>query len=115
MKLKNSGFSLDRGAGRERWVKEYRASGMGLKRFAQRHGLKPGQLHYWVYQSPKPLLEPAAAPTFQELLLPIPALSAGSWTAEISLPNGATVRLARETDATWAISLMNALRRPCSP
>ncbi|MCP5518017.1 MAG: hypothetical protein H7A45_12265 [Verrucomicrobiales bacterium] len=34
---------------RARWVARYRASGMGLKRFAAEHRLPPGQLHYWVY------------------------------------------------------------------
>ena len=106
---------MDRGAQRVRWINQYRTSGMGLKQFAQRHGLRPGQLHYWVYQSPKPLAAPLPAPTFQEVRLPAPALSAGSWSTEIGLPNGTTVRLAQETDVAWVIALIDSLRRPCSP
>ncbi len=88
---------------------------MGLEKFAQRHGLKPGQLHYWVYQTPRRLTSRATAPTFQEVRLAIPSSSAGSWSAEIGLPDGTTVRLARETDAAWAMALIDSLRRPCSP
>jgi hypothetical protein len=99
---------------RARWVKKYRASGLGLRAFAQRHGLKPGQLHYWVYQRSKPREARAAMPRFQEVRLPAPASSAGSWSTEIGLPDGTTVRLARETDVAWAIALIDSLRRPCS-
>ena len=45
VKLNRNGKPLDRDAERERWIKEYRRSGLGLKQFAQRHGLKPGQLN----------------------------------------------------------------------
>jgi hypothetical protein len=88
---------------------------MGLKQFAQQHHLKPGQLHYWVYQRPYRPRSRAAVPTFHEVRLATPASSAGSWSAEIGLPNGTTVRLARETDAAWAKALIDSLRRPCSP
>jgi hypothetical protein len=88
---------------------------MGLKQFARRHGLKPGQLHYWVYQTPHLPTPRAPVPTFQEVRLAAPAWSAGSWSAEIGLPNGTTVRLARETDVAWAMALIDWLRRPCSP
>jgi transposase-like protein len=33
---------------RAEWVRRYRASGLGLKRFAAENGLEPLQLHYWV-------------------------------------------------------------------
>jgi hypothetical protein len=87
---------------------------MGLKQFARRHGLKPGQLHYWVYQTPPPLEGREPVPTFQEVRLPIPAMSAGSWSAEVGLANGTTVRLAREADLVWAKALIDCLRGPCS-
>lgn len=106
---------MDRDGERVRWVKKYRASGMGLKAFAQRHGLKPGQLHYWVYQRPPPLGAWEAGPTFQEVRVPIAALSAGSWSAEIGLADGTTVRLAREADVAWAKALIDRLRGPCLP
>jgi transposase-like protein len=114
MKSERNGFSLDRDAQRVRWIKRYRASGMGLKQFARRHGLKAGRLHYWVYQQAKPVEARERVPGFQEVRLPIPASSAGSWSAEVSLANGTTVRLAREADVAWVKSLIDCLRGPCS-
>lgn len=89
---------------------------MGLKEFARRHGLKHGRLHYWVYQTPQPLeaRPPEPVPTFQEVRLPISALSRGSWCAEIGLASGTTIRLAREADAAWAKALIDSLRESCS-
>jgi hypothetical protein len=87
---------------------------MGLKQFARRHGLKPGQLHYWVYQTSSPLDAQDPVPKFQEVRLPISVSSASSWSAEVSLANGTTVRLAREADVAWAKALIDGLRGPCS-
>ena len=114
MKRDRNGKVSDRDGERTRWIREYRASGLGLRRFAQQHGLKPGRLHYWVYQSPKPSLAKEALPTFQEVRLPASALASSLWNAEIGLPSGTTVRLAQATDLTWAIALIDSLRRPCS-
>jgi hypothetical protein len=105
---------MDRDAERVRWIKQYRASGMGLKQFAQRHGLRPGRLHYWVYQTPHRPAPRVTVPTFQEVRLTAPAGRAGSWGAEIGLPDGTTVRLTREIDVTWASALIGTLRQPCS-
>lgn len=99
---------------RARWIRKYQASGMGLRQFAQRHGLRPGQLHYWVYHPPKPPAAKAPVPTFQEVRLPAAGWTAGAWSTEIGLPNGTMVRLARETDVAWTIALIDGLRRPCS-
>lgn len=106
---------MDHGTERARWIKRYRASGMGLKQFAQQHGLRPGQLHYWVYQVPDQPTPPATGPAFQEVRLTAPASGAGAWSAEIGLPNGTTIRLAREAETAWAMALIDSLRRPCSP
>ena len=114
MKSERNGFPLDRDAERVRWVNKYRTSGMGLKQFAHRYGLKRGQLHYWVYQRSLRGAARMPAPTFQEVRLPIPTLSAGSWSAEIGLANGTTVRLARDADVVWAKALIDSLRGPCS-
>jgi transposase-like protein len=114
VKRDRNGKMTDGSGERARWVKQYRASGQGLKQFAQRHGLKPGQLHYWVYQSPQIPGTLEALPTFQEVRLPPTALTSGSWSTEIGLPNGTTVRLARQTDLAWAMALIDSLRRPCS-
>lgn len=105
---------MDRDAKRVRWIERYRASGMGLKEFARRHGLKPGRLHYWVYQTAQSVEARQPVPRFQEVRLPIPALSAASWRAEIGLPDGTTVRLAPEADAAWAKALIDSLRESCS-
>jgi len=85
-----------------------------LSEFARGHGLKPGQLHYWVYQSPKLPVNPAPVPAFQEVRLATAAVASGSWSTEIGLPDGTTVRLARATDVAWAMALIDCLRRPCS-
>lgn len=106
---------MHRHTARGQWVRQYRASGMGLKQFAQQHGLKPGQLHYWVYQTSRRPPGGAAMPRFQEVLLTTPASSAGAWGAEIGLPNGTTLRLTREADVAWAQALLDSLRQPCLP
>jgi len=115
MKRDRNGALTDSGTNRARWVNKYRASGLSLSQFAQRHGLRPGQLHYWVYQMPKPPVNQASMPTFQEVHLPAAAVPFGSWSAEIGWPNGTTVRLAREADVAWVMALIDCLRRPCSP
>ena len=113
MKLSRNGFSTRPHADRGQWVRQYRASGKGLKQFAQQHGLKPGQLHYWVYQrSHRPPPGPAM-PAFQEVRLAAPAYTAGPWSAEIGLPNGTTLRLARGVEVAWAQALLDSLRGPC--
>jgi hypothetical protein len=104
------GAESDRSLERARWVTKYRASGLGLKQFAEQHGLKAGQLHYWVYESAKLPETRAVLPAFQEVRLPIPRVSAGSWSTEISLPNGTTVRLTQGADVSWAIALIDGLR-----
>jgi hypothetical protein len=115
MTSNRNGFPTDRGAERARWVSQYRGSGVSLKEFAQRHGLSEGQLRYWVYGLAKGTSTKEPGLVFQEVRLPTPALSPGSWSTEIGLPNGTTVRLARETDVAWAMALIDSLRRPCSP
>ena len=106
---------MDRGAERARWVTKYRGSGLSLKEFAEQHGLSAGQLRYWVYGLGKAERAEEPGPVFHEVHLPAAALKAGSWVAEIGLPNGTTVRVARETDVAWASALIDSLRRPCSP
>lgn len=93
----------------------YRASGLGLKRFAAAHGLAPGQLHYWVYAPPGAVAHGAAvAPVFQEVRLSGSVTSPSGWAAEIMLSSGATVRLREGTAPSWAGALIQALGGPCS-
>lgn len=101
-------------AERARWVARYRASGLGLKRFAAEHGLQPGQLRYWVYA---PGLVPAAeggAPVFQEVRWAESLSQARGWAAEIVLSSGATVRLREGVAPEWVGALIPALRGSCS-
>jgi len=107
-------MAADRGAERARWVSRYRGSGLSLKEFARRHGLSAGQLHYWVYSQAK---GPAAVQTglvFQEVRLSEAAITPVPWTAEVGLPNGTTVRLARGTDWEWTKGLVECLSQLCS-
>ncbi|MBP8261313.1 MAG: hypothetical protein KA118_16810, partial [Verrucomicrobia bacterium] len=67
---KSERISSGRDTERARRINKYRTSGLGLQQFARRHGLQPGQLHYWVYQAPKPLPRRATLLTFQEVRLP---------------------------------------------
>lgn len=106
---------MDRGAERARWVAEYRASGLGLKHFAAEHGLKAGQLHYWVYDGRKPRVVEAAAPVFREVMLPGVTEARITWNAEIVLPDGTIVRFDRGADVAGVSAVLGALRRPCSP
>ena len=113
MTSNRNGFPRDRGAERARWVSKYRGSGLSLKEFAQRHGLSAGQLRYWVYGPVKAQGAEKPGLVFQEVRLPEASVPPVAWGAEVGLPNGTTVRLARGTDWAWAEALVECLRRPC--
>jgi hypothetical protein len=97
------------------WVSRYRASGMGLQRFAQEHGIAATRLHYWVYRRsrPRPARPEAVRPVFQELKLAegLPLLP--NWAAEISLPEGLAVRFSAAAPPVWIGAVVQSLRRPC--
>ena len=94
-------------------------SGVGLRRFAEQHGLGYSQLHYWIYGGQaragrRKVVEPGGSgPVFRELM--VPARSEREWTAEISLPEGTRLRLGRGADPVWVGALLDQLRRPCLP
>jgi hypothetical protein len=94
-------------------VARYRASGVGLKRFAAEHGLPSGQLHYWVYAPPAGPATGTDAPVFQEVRLTGSMAPSSGWAAEIALSSGATVRLREGAAPEWAVSLVQALGGPC--
>ena len=98
-----------------RWVARYRASGLGLHRFAQEHRIPAGRLHYWVYQvrCSKPAKCRVQAPVFQELKLAACLPPANDWAAEVSLPTGLAVRFAAAATPAWIGSVVEALRQPC--
>jgi transposase-like protein len=97
---------------RVRWVKRYQESGVGLKRFAEEHGLRAAQLHYWVYGRPRatPTSAQPPEPMFQEVIVARPLAGTGDWSAEIGLPNGSCLRLRGGTDPAWVGALLEQVR-----
>jgi len=95
-------------------VARYRASGLGLKRFAAEHGLKPGRLHYWVYAPGPGVPAGPGAPMFQEVRLRGSVTDPNGWAAEVVLSSGVTVRLREGTAPEWAGRLVGGLGGPCS-
>ena len=101
-------------------VSQYRASALGLKRFAQEQGISYGRLHYWVYHQHRsrasafrPKCSETAAPVFQEVKLgALPAASTG-WAAEVSLPAGMAIRFSTAAEPGWMGSVVQALRGLC--
>ena len=94
-------------------MQRYRASGLGLKRFAAEHGLPAGQLHYWTY-SPRVSTAATNPPVFQEVTGITPWKNAPSWAAELGLPDGTTVRLDGRAEVAWVKQLVESLRLSCS-
>ena len=101
-------------------IASFRESGLGLERFARRHRIPRGRLHYWLYQKyraegAKPLrISPGAEPEpmFREVKLDPSVLSA-SWAAEVSLEDKLSVRFSATADPGWIGSVIQALQRPC--
>jgi hypothetical protein len=95
-------------------LRRFRASGLSLAAFAERHGLSRNRLHYWVYNRRycQPGQPVAVAPVFQEV-----KVTAGpppqNWAAEIGLPTGVVARFAATATPAWIDSVLEALRRPC--
>jgi hypothetical protein len=102
-------------------ITRYRASGLGLERFAREQGIPPGRLHYWLYQKQPsevarrrvPAAKPAGAPVFQELKLTSAPPPVASWAAEVQLPTGLAVRFSPAANTQWIGSVVQALQRPC--
>jgi hypothetical protein len=102
-------------------VAAYRQSGLGLRRFAQEHRIRPGRLHYWVYHKnsdPKPRslakqLRPDSTAVFQELKLSSGSGLLQGWAAEVSLARGLNVRFSGTASPDWIGAVVQALQRPC--
>lgn len=102
-------------------ISRYRASGLGLERFALEQGIPPGRLHYWLYQKQPGegarrrvhSAKPAGAPVFQEIKLTSAPPPVESWAAEVRLPTGMAVRFSPAASAQWIGSVVQALQRPC--
>ena len=95
-------------------MERYRASGLGLKRFAAEHGLEAGRLHYWVYGRERTTRTLPQAPVFRELTAPLGWANPEPWAAEIGWADGTTLRLGERADPQWVSALVQALRTPCS-
>ena len=102
-------------------LSRYRASGLGLERFAREQGIPPGRLHYWLYQKQRDrsfrrLAQPApkaTAPLFQEIKLTGRTSLAESWAAEVNLPGGMVIRFSSAASALWIGAVVQTLQRPC--
>jgi transposase-like protein len=96
------------------WVARYRASGQSLRGFAQAHGLRPTQLHYWIYGKRagpppgQPLVKAPAVEIPWGELLPPP-----SWVAEISLAAGTTLRVNSAAAPVWVAEVVKNLGGVC--
>lgn len=106
-------------ADREQWVRRYREGDLGLKSFAERHGLRPAQLHYWVYGARRPTgtlqaAAPAAAPPLMFREVRLPRHPSAEWGAQITWPDGLGVGVARDADPAWVAAVIQHLRRACS-
>jgi hypothetical protein len=97
------------------WIGRYRASGLSLGAFAQKHGLPKSRLHYWVYDKRyASLVQPEiSVPTFQEVRLTAGLPGQQSWALEISLPAGPVARFSAGAAAAWIGAVVQALQRPC--
>ena len=79
-------------AERARWIERYQRSGQCQRSFAEAHGLKLSQFRYWLYHPPAAPMGAASPPRWQEVSAGAWA-SPSPWSAEIALPDGATIRL----------------------
>ena len=97
-------------------ISRYRASGLGLERFARQEGMPYGRLHYWVYQKSRaktPTRSRPPAPLFQEVELASCLPSMTGWAAEISLPKGLSIRFSAAANPNWIASVVATLQAPC--
>jgi hypothetical protein len=98
-------------------IGRYRASGLGVARFARQQGISPGRLHYWVYQKgrnhqPMALERSASVPLFQEVKVAAMLPGVGAWAAEVSLSRELTIRFSAAVTPEWIGSVVQALQRP---
>jgi transposase-like protein len=102
-------------------VTDYRQSGLSLKEFARERGIRPGRLHYWVYEknqdaeSRSLAKELRADPTvgFREVKLQAGSALLQSWAAEVSLDRGLNVRFSGTARPDWIGAVVQVLQRPC--
>ena len=94
---------------------QYRRSGLSQRDFVQSNGLGLSTPTKWLRGQRLAAVAPPArndAVPFQEVKLPPPFRPTG-WAAEVTLADGAVLRLSAQADVVWATELFQALRRPC--
>jgi transposase-like protein len=102
-------------------IASYRQSGLGLERFARKHQIPPGRLHYWLYQKYRAQgvkhsrngsgLDPV--PLFQEVNLETGSPLLASWAAEVRLDSQRSIRFSATADPGWIGAVIQAVERPC--
>src|SRR5258708_2204009 len=96
----------------------YRRSGLGVAQFAQEHGIRPGRLHYWIYEkgrakAGKPTQALVGKAVFQELKVATMLPAFESWAADVRMPGGVAARFSQEAAAARIGWVVQALRRRC--
>jgi hypothetical protein len=106
---------------RSKEIAAYRASGLGLRRFAQENRISPHRLHYWIYEKSRDSKPRSSdngtravrAPVFQEVKLGTESSFLESWAAEVRLAGGVSARFSSTATPGWIAAVMQALQRPC--
>jgi hypothetical protein len=99
-------------------VARYRASGESLAKFARKHGIPRGRLHYWIYERKgskvaRAIERASSPPLFEEVKVRALQPPSSTWAAEVSLPTGLAVRFGPATTPSWIAEVVQALQRPC--
>jgi len=92
---------------RDQWVKRFLESGLSIRKFSAAHNIPRMTLWRWVKSVQTVRVEAGQWSSFEfaEVQLPVgPGRS--DWVAELSLPNGAVLRLSREVPAAMLQELL---------
>ena len=94
----------------EQFLDEFDRGDLSAAAFARQEGLCYSSFCRW-----RKLRERGAHPPSSPRLQPLPlgSLLGPSWAAEITWPDGCTLRLQEGVAAAWANELIEALRRSC--
>lgn len=97
-------------AERARWLERFQKSGLSRSEFARQHGIKVTTFYNWFRQPPvRPSGSLRQRPVFQEVSL---GQALGQkWAAEITRPDGSTLRLSAEAPPYLVQALLRGL--PC--
>jgi transposase-like protein len=93
------------------WVKRFLESGLSIRKFSAAHEIPRMSLWAWVDDDRRRragVSVPMTAAQFREIKLP-PSMGQCDWAAELSLPNGAVLRLSKDVPA----AMLDQLLRIC--